>query len=360
VGDGSNNWDCMTSSSDGTKLAAAAAGYGTNIWTSSNSGTSWTEVVVGQGAMSWDCITSSDDGTKLAASGGVRWTTEAWADGQVNRISPDCSPFWISSDSGASWTEVTGISGIENERPYYGITSSGDGLKLAAVAYRGSIWTSGDSGSTWTKVTGPTENKDWLSITSSSDGVKLWATAADSNTDNEGHLWTSTNSGVAWTEVTSVAGVAVGMKPDSITASSNGEKLALVDWGQHVRGEHTLNDAVNFGHIYTSGDFGATWTKVNVGTGNEIGKQVWTGLTSSSDGTKLAAVAYAGDVWASNDSGATWTKVVVGGPADGSDQVCTDTTSPMTHKKNWKCIASSGDGAKLFAGARHGNLWISV
>jgi photosystem II stability/assembly factor-like uncharacterized protein len=59
----------------------------------------------------------------------------------------------------------------------------------------------------------------------------------------------------------------------SITSSSDGTKLAAV---------------VLFGYIYTSTDSGATWTERQPITGST---RAWQSITSSSDGTKLAAVA---------------------------------------------------------------------
>jgi len=134
-----------------------------NIWTSSDSGVSWTERTVGSGSEQWRSITSSDDGTKLAAvvSGGNIWT---------------------SSDSGASWTERTVGGGSENLRS---ITSSDDGTKLAAVAMGGNIWTSSDSGVSWTERTVGGSSKSWLSITSSDDGTKLAAVVYP------GNIWVS-------------------------------------------------------------------------------------------------------------------------------------------------------------------------
>ena len=57
----------------------------------------------------------------------------------------------------------------------------------------------------------------------------------------------------------------------------------------------------------------------NGNTGHQIIKVIWTentsgssktwsGITSSADGTKLAATVANGKVWISNDSGATWTE----------------------------------------------------
>eukprot|EP00966_Prymnesium_polylepis_P036938 856822-Prymnesium_polylepis.1 len=62
---------------------------------------------------------------------------------------------------------------------------------------------------------------------------------------------------------------------------------------------------------------------------------MWRDITSSSDGTKLAAVEYYG-IWTSSDSGGTWNEVVATPYSDGS------TT-------RWISITSSSDGTKLAA-----------
>jgi hypothetical protein len=80
-------WTCIASSSDGTKLAAVASGNGSElggIWTSGNSGTNWEQIsaagvdwVSTLSSASWNCISSSSDATKLAAGisyGGGIWT----------------------------------------------------------------------------------------------------------------------------------------------------------------------------------------------------------------------------------------------------------------------------------------------
>ncbi|MEI6711539.1 MAG: hypothetical protein WCK88_05095 [bacterium] len=64
----------MISSADGTKLAAVE--YGGAIYTSIDSGASWTQAP-GTNGHAWMSITSAADGTKLAAvaaSGGGIWT----------------------------------------------------------------------------------------------------------------------------------------------------------------------------------------------------------------------------------------------------------------------------------------------
>ena len=119
----------------------------------------------------WRGITSSSDGTKLAAV--------VWDGNHGNTVSE--GNIWTSTDSGANWTEVnsTGIM-----KKWFGITSSSDGVKLAAVVWDGNIWTSTDSGATWTEDTSVLGSKQWRGITSSSDGTNLASVV------HGGNIWT--------------------------------------------------------------------------------------------------------------------------------------------------------------------------
>ena len=165
-------WPAIASSSDGTKLVAApSTGY---IYTSSDSGVTWTEQT-GSGSRSWTDLTSSSDGTKLAAvSGG--------ATGYI----------YTSTNSGVTWTQRSPVT-ASTSRNWYAITSSADGTKLAAVAYGAHIYISSDSGVTWEQVTDSvvagvsgTTTANWRSITSSSDGTKLAAGVSS------GYIYTGT------------------------------------------------------------------------------------------------------------------------------------------------------------------------
>ena len=60
----SSRYSSIASSSDGTKLAAVV--YNGYIYTSSDSGVSWTQATTA-GTRTWKSIASSYDGTKLAA-----------------------------------------------------------------------------------------------------------------------------------------------------------------------------------------------------------------------------------------------------------------------------------------------------
>ena len=194
------DWYSITSSSDGTKLAAV--GNAERIWTSTDFGETWTEDS-SMGNQWWRSITSSSDGTKLAAV-----ATSGY--------------IYTSADSGATWTRDTSVGG---SKYWWGVTSSSDGTRLAAVAYLGNIWTSADSGATWTEDASVGSTESWASIASSSDGTKLAAVVSG------GNIWTSTDSGATWIEDTSVGST---KSWRDIASSSDGTKLAAVVEGGSI------------------------------------------------------------------------------------------------------------------------------
>jgi len=104
----------------------------------------------------------------------------------------------------------------------------------------------------------------------------------------------------------------------SITSSADGTKLAAV---------------VDGGQIYTSSDSGVTWTA-------RESSRNWRSITSSADGTKLAAIVYGGQIYTSTDSGVTWTA--------------------RESNRNWQSITSSADGAKLAATVWGGQIYTST
>jgi len=320
-----HNWSSITSSADGRKLAAveysASGGNNGIIWTSTDSGATWTDRTTGTSAANrnWVSITSSADGSKLAAG-----DSGAGPGGDI----------WTSTDSGATWTDRTTGTSASN-LIWVSITSSADGSKLAAVdsfdtIAGGDIWTSTDSGATWTDRTTGTSasNLIWRSITSSADGSKL--AAAEDQRGPGGNIWTSTDSGTTWTDRTTGTSAA-NLNWDSITSSADGSKLAAVDSGG------------GFGGIWTSTNSGANWThRSNAGILN------WWAITSSADGSKLAAAASPGDIWTSTDSGATW-----------ADR----TTGTSASNLYWWSLTSSADGSKIAAGdsggGAGGDIWTS-
>ena len=142
------------------------------------------------GSLDWASVASSADGTKLVAAATL---------GNI----------YTSTDSGATWTQRTQqgfvgvVSSADGTKLVAGFTlptrtSSG---YLPAGGY---LCTSADSGAAWTQ-TGP--DVGWMSVASSADGSKLVAAGAGAFTDPDGisgysddYLYMSTDSGVTWNQ----------------------------------------------------------------------------------------------------------------------------------------------------------------
>jgi hypothetical protein len=224
------DWYAVASSAAGTKLAAAV--FGGYIYTSADSGVTWT---AGNTGSNWISVASSDDGTKLVAC-------------------PSSGPIYTSADSGATWTART------TSRTYKGVASSADGTKLAAVVDGGQIYTSTDSGATWTARD---SSRSWACIASSADGTKLVACVQG------GQVYTSADSGATWTARESSRWWG------KVASSADGAKLVALASGESV---------------YTSADSGVTWTA-------RESVRSWGAIASSADGNKMVAAVANGYIY---------------------------------------------------------------
>jgi len=373
---GNKGWMSIASSSDGTKLAAVS---GNSIYTSADSGSTWVERT-SVGYAGWNTITSSEDGTRLFAAddayiyrstdSGVTWLRTAsyrqWksvsssSDGMKVAAVPIEGYIYTSMDGGISWTECT----TAGSKRWASISYSSDGTSIAAAdggSPYGYIYTSADGGVTWIQRTSAGSNK-WKSITSSSNGSKIAAvmTYNDGFGNKYSLVYLSTNSGETWSSKYSN-----GIYLNSITSSSDGSRLAVTDW---------------HGYIYTSQDSGSTWverqnaggiffssiassydgnsfaacgysdsyiyTTENKGTTwierTSSGKRNWGFIVSSSDCQKLAAYECYGYIYTSPDGGVTWIQRTSAG------------------MKDWQSLASSSDGTRLAATAWDGYVYISA
>ena len=372
--DKNRRWFSITSSSNGVKLVAGVDGE--YIYTSTDSGVNWSARMTNSNK-SWDCIGSSSDGTKLFAGAygeyiytstdsGVTWMarmtniSKLWLGGASSSdgtnlviiVTGSSGYVYTSNDSGITWNAKLTDAG----RYFIGVASSSDGSKVAATVINGQIYTSSavkilpinktvtPVGTTWiTRLTDT--NRAWSSIAQSSDGVYVVATVNGAETINGGFIYTSTDSGVTWS-------ARMGDSSRSwyvVASSSNGAKLVAT---------------VNGGQIYTSTNYGATWTARDSNRG-------WFGVASSSDGTKLVATVTGGQIYTSVNSGVTWTARAsslgwrdVASSSNGSilaatvygGQIYTSTDSGVNWKarmtdsnRNWVGITLSSDGTKMVA-----------
>jgi hypothetical protein len=290
------NWSWIASSSDGVKLAAVVNGGG--IYTSSNSGVTW-NLTSAPNPNGWSCIACSQDGVKLVAcsrGGGYQ--------------------IYTSSNSGLTWTQQTGAN-VPQNIDWESITSSSNGVILAAGSSNGGIYISSDSGVTWSQPI-TWLGGVWRPMASSTDGTKL-VTALSST----GRIHTSSDSGVTWIERTSSPYALW----TSIASSSDGTKLAATAGPPSTVGNG----------FYTSSDSGVTWVRQP-----SAPDALCRSIISSADGTNLAAVIYGGGIYTSSDSGVTWVQ---------------QTSAPTA---NWQSITSSADGTKLSAVVYGGGIYTSI
>lgn len=339
LGSNSTRWWQITSSADGTKLAAVVdGGY---IYTSSDGGVVWDERQ-GAGELGWMDIVSSSDGARLVAM----------ADSDVIYYSTDSGVTWHSSNSEAlEWSAVSssadGMKLVAASGPYEGntgviyysidggvnwtlsdaptmrwkdVASDANGLNIVAVAYGGAIYTSANGGENWTVSN--SGNRNWRAVAMSASNGIVVAGVSGSEA-----IYKSTNYGVDW----------------SPAASGNKDWISLA-----VSADGTKMIASVFGAegVYTSTDSGDAWNIVA-----ETGVGDWRGVTSSSDGTRLAVLNY---VSATPGSGYIWTfgppAIVVTSPAlsiIGTSQ--TATTAQLTAN-----ITSDGNASSTVRGFDYG------
>lgn len=264
--------------------------------------------------VTWGNIVSSDSGQKLA--------------GVANGIH-------LSSDYGSTWIVR------EASRSMRDIATSADGTKLVAIEFNGFILTSTDSGNTWT----PRESaRNWTAVASSADGVKLVATVGN------GQIYTSSDSGVTWTPRESVrnwARVASSRDGNTLIAltslatfhvsTDGGETWADRSW--FFSGNESIvvtNNGTKFvvaisGVTWESTDFGLTWT---FRSAPPISR-----LVITPDGTKWFAVFGGGQIYSSTNSGVTW--------------------KATESNRGWSGIATSADGSKLAAVVLGGRAYVN-
>ena len=278
----------------------------------------------------WSAIAASYDGSKLVA-----------ASVTGNPLPPDAyhGNIYTSVDSGVTWirrqpTEPDAL------LDWQSVASSSDGQKLVICWTDfdgdGAIYTSVDSGVTWHLTSAPARN--WVAVTSSADGSKLAAAARGADFSVSGdEIYTSVDGGATWV----VRAGAGSRQWTSIASDSSGNKLVAVDRG---------TDSRPFGGlIYTSSDAGLTWTShavPSVGGLAADGTQIWNTVTSSGDGTRLAAAGRSGKIYTSSDSGLTW---IANSPLrDGT-----------AFEDNWASVSMSYSGKTILASIISGNLYIS-
>jgi uncharacterized repeat protein (TIGR03803 family) len=304
------DWTSVAASADGSVMIAVAnpkAPVVGPIYISTNSGTLWNQTTNAPLGF-WQAVACSADGSKIiAAQGG--------GGGSI------VGPIYTSADTGATWVS-NNAAGLQS---WESVASSADGTKLAAAALGArKIYTSTNSGATWAQATNA-PRLGWNSIASSADGSKLAAVAANVYFASPGatNIYTSTNFGATWiTNAVPASPNGIQNNWTAIASSADGSKLIAAGGRYNSSG---------FGYIFSSTNFGASWTLTATNILPSNGHSDWICVASSADGSKLAAVSAggtAGVVITSTNSGVTWT------------------TNPVPNL-TWNAVALSADGARM-------------
>lgn len=248
------------------------------------------------------------------------------------------------------WTQTSATN-----QQWTSITSSSNGMFLAACVNGGGIYTSNNYGNTWIQTSAT--NQQWKYIESSSDGSFLACITSFEIyiSNNYGSTWnsvfnltyaglntialssngsflvavgsfvilTSSNYGANWTNISNTDQTVYSNVWQSITASSSGQYLAATC--QNNQG------------VYTSNNYGASgsWILTSVTAAPN-----WYGITSSSDGSFIAATSYTNGIYISSNYGNNWTQTTA-------------------INANWLQIVSSSNGTFLAAIVQNGYIYIS-
>lgn len=300
-------WNAVSTSTDGSKVVAAQADGG--IWTSTDSGATWTLRTEGNDLMDnryWSYLASSADGSKLLA---VAYDGYDYGGNDV----------WTSTDGGESWVNRNVDGATFTMDSFVSSASSSDGTNLVIGLEDGTVYRSTNSGANWTEIMGEEGNNVPLVITSNATGTKLAI-------GKPGGIYVSTDSGATWEEVTD---------PDMQSNDGNIRGLAYA-------GTSTLYASQETGDLWKSTDDGQTWTNLTADN-DEMSGITWLQLDSSADGLKVVAATDIGSIWTTDDGGTSWTDAKV--------------ASPELNGKYFWTIAIAGDGSKAYAPAWEGDIW---
>ena len=328
------------------------------------------------------------------------------------------------------WEKVTMGSGPEDlpdDEDWRAIALSGDGTRIVVVGQNTYPWTSSDAGASWTEQRGA-PSIQWRAVCCNYDGDVI---IASSNTGSN-NLWRSVDYGVTWsqpgnsftnrnytglgmekvgnTDLNAYMGAISGansyyvaknagggnwessdgdVQPSrDVAVSADGTKIVIVannelprynggtngqNWAEDM-GYVWLNSSVgqkswrgvtstsNGQIVYAVAEYTAVWKSTNYGADFEATTSPalkWQNVTTNETGTKVQAVDYeTGEIWQSLDSGATWAVTTIdrATPAGGASGFSDLSFNKIVSSKDGGyagAIAAPNDSADL-----SGSVWV--
>ena len=222
----------MSASGQFQIVGAAVDGTGV-LYTSSNYGVSWTQVVGGPTGK-WYSFCISASGQYMS---GVQNTAG--------------SSIWYSTNYGATWAQATSTPGY-----YNGICCSASGQYQTAVTYvagGSNIFISSNYGQNWIQVTAP--SVPWTDVCMSASGQ--YQTAVVFGNNPAYGIYYSSNYGLSWTQA---SGAPTNVQWYSVCCSASGQYQVAVMFSSPYNVWYSTNYGVNWSLATITGPTNPTWT----------------------------------------------------------------------------------------------------
>jgi len=200
---GSRRWGGIAVSSDGSKiLAGVGSSQNGDLYLSSDSGSSWSDLSTSAGLAThrWVSVSMSSNGSVLGA---------------VDKAS---GYVYLSNNGGTNWS--TSTTAILGTHAWWGIAISGNGSKMVTDDVSGDVFVSADGGNTWATST-PGISSGWVSAAYSRDGSTM-AIGPENNP-----IEISRDGGSTWSVQSDAATSTAGWF--SLALSSDGTKAVGID-----------------------------------------------------------------------------------------------------------------------------------
>jgi hypothetical protein len=312
----------------------------------------------------WVALATSSDGTKVFAAAGTRMLAA------VGEPPWPVGPIFISTNSGLTWVQSSAP--VTN---WTQVVCSADGTLVYATS-ESSVYSSTNSGTTWDALDlSPSYQGSWDSLACSADGTTILAAHNYPSPLNATNHWlaevfVSTNQGVTWTNnlFNDDTVVAASVSADGgqmvcsvryfdnpayptasifeMVISRNGGQT----WAQPLKGQPqfvglvwsadgSLLVGAAGAQVGTSKNFATNW----VFTSN-VSWYPYAAVACSADCSRMVAVGLG--IWLSKDTGATWSQANLPAPAPLWPY-------PLTNN----AVVSSADGCTLYASVLGGSIY---
>jgi len=247
-----------------------------------------------------------------------------------DRFGAHCS----STPAPETWFAVSHNGGA---RSWRSVAVHKDGVVMAAVVRNGGVWISKNGGERWTLSEGAPTDADWFGVSIADDNPDYMIAAVVRE-----HLYRTTDGGITWTTFTD----------EGVMKESTGKWPSWKGTALSADAKYQLVNSFS-GHMFRSNDFGATWSKAQLGTGTnrlqdtdgniigdyvggDIGAKNYYSCDMSADGKYQTAVVSNGLIYVSNDYGETFLPPFYDGTVG---------DNPVGNKvDSWQTVKMSEDG----------------